>query len=662
MQGVQGANHVNMYPTGRAWLRAALPCFLSVVLAACGGSDDDDGRQPPVATSVALFAGPQDQGGSGREDGPAGQARLMRPQALAVATDGSVYIGERQSIRRLDSHGVVSTVYRIGELPASGDRPVGQIDELGALTFGPDGAVYAVARWATRRDSQDRGSRAVVLRLSNEGTAAVVADAHTDAGADVNGPSSLAFDRHGRLWLGDAWGCRLWRVDQPGARWTVQRSTRPEGRACDVGAGRGWGVQALAIDHAGGVIYALSNGELRRLADDGGDELLARVRNFKNWETALALDGRGRVLVIDPERPCVLRLEGGAWAVVAGLSDTRGWFDGPADEARMDQPAALAVAADGALLVADRGNHTLRRVDEAGHITTLAGRALQAAWRDGTGEQARFGWGPLLAALPDGSLRVSEPYNGTLRQVDGAGRVTTLAGPAWRCCNQADGVAATASFSWLGPLLAAPDGSVLVVDSEGLHQASPAGVIKPLPWAPMPGTLQALAGSMAQPVLAYGDTDCTPQACWSTFGIVRADGHGGWQTLLRSEDWPAATARIDLITALVDGDDGELFFAMGDAVYRRRVDGSVQLLAGRPGESGHRDGTGADALFDHPVALARDRAGRLFVSDSVNGAVRVITTDARVHTLAEFWAPGSLAVVPGGLVVADGVALMKITF
>lgn len=99
------------------------------------------------------------------------------------------------------------------------------------------------------------------------------------------------------------------------------------------------------------------------------------------------------------------------------------------------------------------------------------------------------------------------------------------------------------------------------------------------------------------------------------------------------------------------------------------AEGTVTTLAGGSG-SGHRDGEGDEALFDGPVSVAADGAGSVYVADSRNHTVRVVSAAGQVMTAAgaagepgyvdgpageaRFSGPAGVAVTPDGRVlVAD---------
>ncbi|HEX6023275.1 MAG TPA: hypothetical protein VFZ00_14865 [Solirubrobacter sp.] len=60
-----------------------------------------------------------------------------------------------------------------------------------------------------------------------------------------------------------------------------------------------------------------------------------------------------------------------------GLSDD----DGPASDARLNAPYAVAMTRDGGFLITDTDNHRIRRVSPTGTITNHRGRHQQGLLR-----------------------------------------------------------------------------------------------------------------------------------------------------------------------------------------------------------------------------------------------------------------------------------------
>jgi thiol-disulfide isomerase/thioredoxin len=119
-------------------------------------------------------------------------------------------------------------------------------------------------------------------------------------------------------------------------------------------------------------------------------------------------------------------------AVLAGTT-AEGIRDGVADEAWFAQPSGLAASADGTRLwVADSETSALRSLDltdEGFTVTTHVGTGLfDFGHRDGPAGEALLQHPLGVTVLPDGSVAVSDTYNGAVRRYDPvAGEVTTLA-------------------------------------------------------------------------------------------------------------------------------------------------------------------------------------------------------------------------------------------
>lgn len=143
---------------------------------------------------------------------------------------------------------------------------------------------------------------------------------------------------------------------------------------------------------------------------------------------ALALDRDGSLLVSDSRNHRIRRVSAaGAVTTVAGggpAGGSGGQAEGPAAEARFRCPSGVAVGQDGTVFIADTGNHRLCRLRD-GTVSVLAGGAEGAA--DGAGSQARFHAPAALAVGADGALWVLDAGDLRVRRVDEAGQVTTPA-------------------------------------------------------------------------------------------------------------------------------------------------------------------------------------------------------------------------------------------
>lgn len=106
-------------------------------------------------------------------------------------------------------------------------------------------------------------------------------------------------------------------------------------------------------------------------------------------------------------------------------------------------------------------------------------------------------------------------------------------------------------------------------------------------------------------------------------------------------DGPGGAARFDTPSGLAIGRDGTIYVADtgNHAVRRITRDGVVTTLAGDR-VAGYRDGPGGQARFNGPVGLAIDTDGRVIVADTYNDRIRLIERDGTVRTVAGSERPG----------------------
>jgi hypothetical protein len=106
-------------------------------------------------------------------------------------------------------------------------------------------------------------------------------------------------------------------------------------------------------------------------------------------------------------------------------------------------------------------------------------------------------------------------------------------------------------------------------------------------------------------------------------------------------------ARLSAPVGVVRDDAGNLYVAdsANNAIRKITTNGLVTTVAGVAGAAGSADGAGAAARFRSPYGIARDSSGNLYVADRVNHLIRKITPAGVVSTLA------GLAQTPG---TADG--------
>ena len=196
----------------------------------------------------------------------------------------------------------------------------------------------------------------------------------------------------------------------------------------------------------------------------------------------------------------------------------------------------------------------------------------------------------------------------------------------------ADGGRAKARFS---------DPFAVVLDSRGTLFVADAGDVGRIRRIDPDGKVTTLPGSFDTPSglaldaagnLFVADTSANTIRKISPTGnatTLAGDGTAGYR------DGPAATARFNGPIGVAADDKGNVYVAdsYNDRIRVITSEGQVRTLAGQDAP-GFADGQGAVAAFDTPTGIALDRHGMLLVADSGNDAIRKIEKDGRVSTLA----------------------------
>ena len=271
-----------------------------------------------AAVVIAVLAWPS---GSGLTPGP---ARLADPGGLAVAADGTVFVGDlsREEVWRVTPTGEATVVAGGGaEEPDGVAATTADIDGPWALAVAGDGSLYVA------------GGSGAILRVDPGGVVRRLDVRPADVTLAVE---ALALAGDGTLYLAT------------------------EAR-----------VLARAPD---GVLTTVAGADgVPGYRGDGGPAVDARVRDPRG----LALDGAGNLYLADTGNNRVRRISpDGVIATVAGDGSFEASPDGTAAiESGLASPAGVAVAPDGGLLVSEAGASRVRRVGPDGQITTVIGGA-----------------------------------------------------------------------------------------------------------------------------------------------------------------------------------------------------------------------------------------------------------------------------------------------
>jgi sugar lactone lactonase YvrE len=202
--------------------------------------------------------------------------------------------------------------------------------------------------------------------------------------------------------------------------------------------------QVLEFAAAGGAMTVVAGTGAEGFAGDGG----AATSALLSGPSGVAIGADGSLYIADTGNARVRVVRGGVISTFAGGSVVGSGGDGGvATAAQLRLPTALAVATDGSLLIADTGNHRVRRVSPVGIITAFAGSGVEGFAGDGgAAVNAELAAPQGLAVLGDGRVVIADTRNERLRVVALNGTITTLAGSGVRGYRGDGGVATSAQL------------------------------------------------------------------------------------------------------------------------------------------------------------------------------------------------------------------------
>ncbi len=417
-----------------------------------------------------------------------------------------------------------------------------------------------------------------ISTFAGNGTPGYSGDGKLAVSASLNSPSGVAFDSAGNVYIADTGNGSIRKVDTSGKITTV--------------AGNG----SSSIAGAG-------DGELATAAQ-------------LNWPVAVAFDGAGNLYIAD-QADCRIRKVSKATGVIttiAGTGNYGGSGDGsPATAAMLSNPMGVVVDVDGNVYIADWGNNRIRKIDNSGTITTMAGYGTAGYLGDGGAATSAMLNRPTGVAIDiTGNIYIGDQDNNRVRKVDTSGIISTIAGNGTTAYSGDTGPATSAALNSPTGIAVNSAGTVFyIADSRN-------NVIRKI----AAGIITTFAGR------GIGDNGPATSAVFAGYPKdVAFDGLGN--------------------TYIADN---------FERIRKVDASGTITTFAGT-GKGGYSGdgGPASSAQLNYPLGVAADSAGNVYISDDGNGVIRKVDPAGIITTLAAVSQPMGIAVDRlGNVYVAQG--------
>jgi trimeric autotransporter adhesin len=466
----------------------------------------------------------------------AGTATFSKLQAIAVDKEGNLYVADNDAIRKIDKDANVTNYGPKQEL----DLPTGvAVDDAGnvfvldpykgvrridtsrnittvlpfVLASSSPTSVYIgaepkqLARDATGGIYLSNSARHTVDQISSAGSLTRVAGSVSKPGfangtggqsgsATFRSPGGMAIDTDGTIFVADAGNNSIRKiagVKSVSAPIPSTSTTRPTAvkQAPQSGPSTRVGVlgslnqpTGVAVDVKGNVYASNSrNAAVLLFPPSGRSSVFAgstaapaydfETSTAKFYPTGLAVDNSGGVYLADAGYYKIRKVDqNGEQSIVAG-NQKFGFVDGlggPEGPASFNTPLGIAVDGGGNVYVADSENNAIRKIDRFLNVTTLAGTGI-AGFENASGGRtgtATFNKPSGVAVeRTTGAVFVADTGNNSIRKIDASGNVTTFAGNGARGNNNGTG-GGSGSATFAGP-------SGLTIDAKGLLYVADTG-------------------------------------------------------------------------------------------------------------------------------------------------------------------------------------------
>lgn len=316
--------------------------------------------------NTSTYAG---TGIAGFVNGVANKAKFYQPSKVIIDPQGNLYVSEEGNnmIRKISIDGIVSTF--------AGSGKVG-------------------------KENNSKGAL-----------------------ASFNGPSGMAFDKKGNLYVADIFNHQIRKISASGE--------------VSVFAGNGKrgfanATKALSASFAFPVALAMDLEENLLVVDEGNHA----IRKINKQGVVSTLAGTG----------------------ISGFQDNKNGL-----QASFNQPNGIAIDAFGNIFITDQMNHRIRKINKEGEVSSFAGSGIAGSADNVEGALANFNHPRTITIDKIGNLYVGDVANNKIRKISATGIVTTLAGTGAQG-SQDDSLGLRAGFNFPNGIAIDASGKLYIAD------------------------------------------------------------------------------------------------------------------------------------------------------------------------------------------------------
>ena len=633
---------------------------------------------------MTRYAGSGESGFSG-DGGPAIKANFKTPASLAFDPEGNLYIADRENhrVRKVDTSGNISTFAGIGEAGFSGDGASAvkaRLNLPSGVVADQKGNLFISDRSNDRIRVVDK--KGVIRTYAGSGVAGFQGDAGPALKAQLDKPFGIALDEAGNLYIADRNNNRVRKVSLEGIITTVagdggfffMGDNGPAYRASVAGP------TGVAVDKKGNLYIADRNNNRIRLVDKlgmirtvagtgqqdyNGDSETARETNLY-LPFGLTVDSNDNLLVIDRSHYRIRRIEpkSGKVETVAGNGLKLFAGDGgPATGATLSFPHGMSVDKNDNLIFSDKGHFRIRKITPEGIINTIGGNGIRGnVGNNIPALEANFYNVTTIVQNPKGDMFMSSPsgFVSLIRKLDTKGVIhdyIDTASPRYREAikkSKYKGLVQTgavATITQFSDIVFDPKGNLFISDrlNHQIRKIDTEGNISTIA-----GTGDsdhdgdggpALDATFRDPNALASDNDGNIYVADTANNMIRKIDTNGIVTTFAGngehadfgDGGPALNAGIRSMDDIEFSPEGELHILGTNTHKVRKItkDGKILTVAGI-GYSGFSGdgGLATKAMLKNPAAISFDSKGNLYIADMGSNRIRKVNTKGIITTFA----------------------------